>query len=80
MPLDLSDKLRCSGPATSPCLCANFARILAGETLSPDIAADATTSQVFYVIRDSGRTQAMRGKGTDLAWKKDDVVALPAGV
>ena len=36
IPLDLSKKLRCSGPATSPVLCANFARILPGETLSPD--------------------------------------------
>ena len=79
VPLDLSDKLRCSGPATSPGLCANFARILAGETLSPDIAADAATSQVFYVIRGSGRTRAARGKGTDLVWKKDDIVALPGG-
>jgi gentisate 1,2-dioxygenase len=76
IPLDLSEKLRCSGPATSPGLCANFARILPRETLSPDIAADAVTSQVFYVIRGSGRT---RGKGTDIAWTKEDIVALPGG-
>jgi hypothetical protein len=44
--------------------------------LSPDIAADAATSQVFYVIRGSGHT---RGKGTDIAWTKDDIVALPGG-
>jgi hypothetical protein len=71
----------CAAPARLPApgLCANFARILAGETLSPDIAADAATSQVFDVIRGSGRTRAVRGKGTDLAWKKDDVVALPGG-
>jgi gentisate 1,2-dioxygenase len=79
VPLDLSDKLRCSGPATSPGLCANFARILSGETLSPGIAADAATSQVFYVIRGSGRTRAVRGKEPEITWKKDDVVALPGG-
>jgi len=40
IPLDLSEKLRCSGPATSPALCANFARILPGEmpTLATPIA------------------------------------------
>src|SRR5271154_864639 len=44
VPLDLSGDLGCPGPATSPGLCANFARILPGETLIPDIAADAATS------------------------------------
>jgi gentisate 1,2-dioxygenase len=78
IPLDLSKKPRCSGPATSPVLCANFARILPGETLSPDIGADAATSQVFYVIRGSGRTRTL-GNGSVLAWKKNDVVALPGG-
>jgi hypothetical protein len=49
--LDLSEKLRRTGPVTSPGLCANFARILPGETLSPDIAADATTSQGAAITR-----------------------------
>jgi hypothetical protein len=44
IPLDLSKELRCAGPATSLGLCSNFGRILPGETLSPDIAADAATS------------------------------------
>ena len=46
IPLDISEKLRCEGPTTSPALCANFVRILAGETLSTNLNA---TSQLFYV-------------------------------
>jgi hypothetical protein len=84
IPLDLSDALRCPGPATSPGLCANFARILPGETLPPALAANAATSQVFYVIRGSGRTCT---PGTDqpemawpeIGWKAGDFVALPGG-
>ena len=34
IPLDVSEKLGCEGPATSPALCANFVRILSGEKLS----------------------------------------------
>jgi len=79
IPLDLSDKLRCDGPATSPGLCANFARILPGETLIPDLAAGAATSQVFYVIRGSGRTRSVAKGRSSIAWVKGDVVALPGG-
>src|SRR4051794_20596217 len=54
IPLDLSDKLRCPGPATSPNLCANFIRINPGErvTTSPN-----ATSQLYFVIRGRGRTE-----------------------
>jgi len=79
VPLDLSDKLRCAKPATSPGLSANFARILPGETLFPDIAAGAATSQVFYVIRGSGRTYTTTVNLPDIAWKEGDIVALPGG-
>jgi gentisate 1,2-dioxygenase len=79
IPLDLSEQLRCPGPATSPGLCANFARILPRETLTPDIAADAASSLVFCVIRGCGRTRTVRGKAPAIAWTKDDVVALPGG-
>jgi gentisate 1,2-dioxygenase len=79
VPLDLSEKLRCQGPATSPGLCANFARILPGETLWPNIAPQAATSQVFYVIRGSGRTQVVDTHESDIAWKAGDFVALPGG-
>src|SRR5665811_1871659 len=39
IPLDISEKLGCEGPATSPALCANFVRILAGEELSTNFNA-----------------------------------------
>jgi gentisate 1,2-dioxygenase len=79
IPLDLSEELRCAGPATSPGLCANFGRILPGETLLPDIAADAATSIVFYVIRGSGRTKVVDESQPDIVWKEGDFVALPGG-
>jgi gentisate 1,2-dioxygenase len=78
--LDLSDRLFCEGPATSPGLCANFARILPGETLAPEIAEGAATSLVFYVIRGGGRTSVGSGLPMkDIAWKEGDIVALPGG-
>ncbi len=73
-PLDLSEALRCAGPATSPGLLASFVRIAAGDTL--DLAPRAT-SQLLYVIRGGGRT---RIAGTpDIAWAEGDVLALPGG-
>jgi gentisate 1,2-dioxygenase len=77
VPLDLSAQLRSEGPATSPGLCANFARILPNETLSADIASDAATSLVFYVIRGSGRSVAAGATG--ISWAEGDFVALPGG-
>ena len=53
IPLDISAELGCVGPATSPALCANFVRILAGDMLSTNFNA---TSQLFYVIYGSGLT------------------------
>src|SRR5436190_24064287 len=55
IPLDLSDRLRCPGPATSPNLCANFIRIRPGERVATAVNA---TSQLFFVIRGEGRTEA----------------------
>ena len=73
VPLDLSAKLEAPGPATSPALCANFVRILAGESVE---TAPNATSQLFYVIRGAGTTTF----GADvIAWKAQDFVALPAG-
>ena len=73
IPLDISKKLNCEGPATSPALCANFVRILAGEALSTNFNA---TSQLFYVMHGNGRTEF---DGTDITWKTGDFVALPIG-
>lgn len=73
IPLDISKKLNCEGPATSPALCANFVRILAGEELSTNFNA---TSQLFYVMHGSGRTEF---DSIDIAWKTGDFVVLPIG-
>jgi len=73
IPLDISKKLNCEGPATSPALCANFVRILAGEELSTNFNA---TSQLFYVMNGNGRTEF---DSIDIAWKTGDFVVLPIG-
>lgn len=71
IPLDISSELGCEGPATSPALCANFVRILASEALSTNFNA---TSQLFYVMYGSGRTEF---DGTKIPWETGDFVALP---
>ena len=73
IPLDVSAQLNCHGPATSPALCANFVRILAGESLATNFNA---TSLLFYVMYGSGRT-----KFDDLTipWQTGDFVVLPIG-
>jgi gentisate 1,2-dioxygenase len=73
IPLDISEQLSCEGPATSPALCANFVRILAGEALSTNFNA---TSQLFYVMYGSGITDF---DGIKIPWKKGDFVVLPIG-
>ena len=69
--LDLSEALKCQGPATGPGLCANFVRILAGDALTLDPNA---TSLVFYVIRGSG-TAVMHGD--TLSWSAGDFFTVP---
>ncbi len=73
IPLDLSQALRCSGPASTPSLAANFLRLEAGDQL--ETRANAT-SELFYVIH---------GKGTStigdlqIAWSQGDFFTLPGG-
>lgn len=74
IPLDISEKLGCEGPATSPALCANFVRILAGEALSTNFNA---TSQLFYVMYGSGLTEF---DDINIPWKTGDFVVLPMGM
>jgi gentisate 1,2-dioxygenase len=73
VPFDLSEQLRCSGPATSPALCANFIRIVAGECLWTRPEA---TSEVYYVIKGRGRSVLRDG---ELPWREGDFFALPGG-
>lgn len=73
IPLDISEILGCEKPATSPALCANFVRILAGETLATHFNA---TSQLVYVIKGGGYTQF---EDINIPWKTGDFVVLPSG-
>jgi gentisate 1,2-dioxygenase len=73
IPLDLSKELKCTGPATSPALCANFVRILAGEQI---VTAPNATSQLIYVMRGKGLTKF---GDFDIEWKRGDFVVLPVG-
>ena len=72
MALDLSADLACEGPATGPSLCGNFIRLDHGELRT---AADAT-SQLFFVARGQGRTEAC---GHTYHWTAGDTFVLPAG-
>lgn len=71
IPLDLSDKLGCSGPATSPGLCANFIRLNQGDSLS---LAPNATSQVLYVIEGAGE---LAYGDISFEWSKGCLIALP---
>ncbi len=73
IPLDVSEQLGCTGPATSPTLCANFVRILAEQTLSTNFNS---TSLLFYVIHGKGHTVF---DGLVIPWKTGDFVVLPMG-
>ncbi|NOV32437.1 cupin [Methylomonas sp. ZR1] len=73
IPLDVSEQLRCPGPATSPALCANFVRILAGESLATNFNA---TSLLFYVMYGSGHTEF---DDLTIPWHTGDFVVLPIG-
>jgi gentisate 1,2-dioxygenase len=73
VPLDLSEKLLCPSPATSPNLCANFIRIRPGERVSTSPNA---TSQLCFVIRGNGRTEF---NGETIPWTPHDLFTLPVG-
>lgn len=72
IPFDLSKQLQTEYAATSPNLMANFIKISAGDMLRTDAAV---TSQMFYVIRGSGRTQMKHGT---IEWKQGDLFTLPS--
>ncbi len=73
IPFDLSAKLECEGPASNPSLLANFVRINPGEQIGTRPNA---TSQLFHVIRGSGRTSF---EGQEIRWKRGDTFVLPHG-
>ncbi len=51
LPLDISEQLRCSAPASSASLLASFVRIRAGEHLA---TPNRATSHLFYALRGTG--------------------------
>jgi gentisate 1,2-dioxygenase len=72
-PLDLSRRLGCPGPATSPSLSANFVHICPGESI--DVWPNAS-SQIYFVMRGRGRTSF---DGREIPWGVGDFLTLPAG-
>jgi len=73
IPFDLSDKLICAGPATSPNLSASFIRIRPGENIRT--VANAT-SELYYVIRGNGTTRA---RDTEINWHEGDFFVIAGG-
>lgn len=71
LPLDLSKDLGCDYPATGPALLANFVRIVNGSVTTNALA----TSQVFYVFKGSGYTEAF---GRKIPWEAGDYMVFPA--
>ena len=71
LPLDVSEQMKLSGPATSPALLANFVRIVAGSLTTRALA----TSQLFFVYQGSGQTEAC---GQSISWQEGDFIVLPA--
>jgi len=71
LPLDVSAELETPWAATSPALLANFVRLSPGELKTSVVA----TSQLFFVFRGRGRTEAC---GCVIPWSEGDFIVLPA--
>ena len=69
--LNIADMLGTDYPATSPGLLANYVRICAHESIHTHAIA---TSEVFFVMRGSGRTICDDGV---INWKQGDIFTLP---
>ncbi|MDQ6962041.1 MAG: hypothetical protein Q9M28_05870 [Mariprofundaceae bacterium] len=68
--LDLSQELETPYLATTPNLLANYIRIQKDEQIKTAVSA---TSEVFFVLRGSGRTETDEGT---LTWQKGDAFTL----
>nr|WP_238701770.1 hypothetical protein [Mariprofundus erugo] len=69
--LDLSAELETPYLATAPNLLANYIRICAGEQITTSVTA---TSEVYFVLRGSGRTETADGV---ITWQQGDAFTLP---
>jgi len=72
---DKSKELKTEYPATTPCLLANYIKILPNEAVTTKPNA---TSEVYYCIRGKGTTE-IEGE-TKLKWKKGDYMTIPMGL
>ncbi len=70
---DISEKLECPFPATSPFVLAYYAKVKAGETLTTDFAA---TGAVGYVIQGAGSLTCGEER---IEWAPGDLFVLPGG-
>ena len=69
--LNIADVLGTSYAATSPSLLANYVRICASESITTQASA---TSEVFFVMRGSGRTICDEGI---ITWQQGDTFTMP---
>ena len=74
IPFDLSKAMDISYPCTSPNLLASFVRICEGESVESQAVA---TSQGFYVIRGSGKSQ-ISGESETVEWEEGDLFVVPS--
>ncbi|MCI4412104.1 MAG: hypothetical protein JHC38_10580, partial [Thiotrichales bacterium] len=72
IPFDLSQTLATDYAATTPNLYAGYLRVNADESFTTHFVA---TSQLFFVIRGRGNTEADQG---NILWKAGDLFTLPA--
>ncbi|PIP03433.1 MAG: hypothetical protein COW18_07840 [Zetaproteobacteria bacterium CG12_big_fil_rev_8_21_14_0_65_54_13] len=70
--LDISAVLETPYLATAPGLLANYVRICTGEQITTRVQA---TSEVFFVMRGSGRSETASGT---ITWQQGDAFTLPA--
>lgn len=69
--LQLQDDMGIEYPATCPNCLANFVRVVAGESFKTEARA---TSQAFYIIRGSGKSETAFGT---VDWQQGDVFIVP---
>jgi len=69
--LNIADILGTTYAATSPSLLANYVRIRSNESIATKVEA---TSEVFFVMRGSGRTICDAGT---ITWKQGDTFTMP---
>jgi gentisate 1,2-dioxygenase len=73
IPLDISDRLGCDGPASSASLLANFVRVQPGEPIG---AVNRATSHLLYALKGTG---TVRFGNEPIPFRPGDLITLPCG-